>query len=285
MTARLRAAWLSVVAAAALNAVGMPLEGMIAQTVPGVPLWPAVASTATGLALLGLLLLCRRLSLRQLSLIYLLNAAAVASVFYVAAPYYIAGLKDWVPFQGNKLGCIVTALLAPSLPAGLVGIMFHCGAALVQFARLGTEASQQLGYGEPFATVIFAVAGVVTLFFRFARVRFEERLVHAQAEAAAMKRLATACLHIRDLMNTPLQTIECSLALLQAQETSARDAAVYGAIDRAFESMHALSRLLSEHEAAVNWEASGTSFDAERSLKGLLSGITPAHASGVGEPT
>lgn len=81
----------------------------------------------------------------------------------------------------------------------------------------------------------------------------EQRLADTKAEAtAAMKRLARSILQIRDLMNIPLQTIECAMAVMRHSGQTSGEPAVIGSMERAFERLCSLNALLSRREAKAD---------------------------------
>lgn len=135
---------------------------------------------------------------------YVLIAAIVSWVLLSSAPGLAALGPRWVPYQELKLACFVAALVAPTFRSGIAGIAMHGGGAIVQYLTLDAVVRGRMAAGEPLATVTFLVGGFVTLVVRY------RSLMHERA-AEAMASL----LYVRDLMNTPLQTIELGTALLR----------------------------------------------------------------------
>jgi hypothetical protein len=245
---RARAAWWSALAAAALNTLGMGLELLVTRSVPGVPRWPPIASALVGLGLAGVLIAFRRRAGVALgSVCFVVNATAISAALWVLNPTFAAHPHGWWPFQETKLGCLTVALLAPDLPVGLLSVLIHAGAAVVQWWTFAPEVRAGLALGEPWATIAFAVFGALLLVHRRRQIALERVASRAQAEAATYERLARAFMAVRDLANTPLQTIYVCARLVEMRAPGLRDVA--SRIDASAESLRRLNEILDEHEA------------------------------------
>jgi hypothetical protein len=202
--------------AALVNLTGLPLELLIGRDIPGIPNWPAYLSMAVGFAVLSVLFLTRKRQSWELAVaLFLINGLAVVTALFLRDPYYAATGAAWVPFQASKLGCLIAALLAPGFWAGGVMIGLHAGSSVLAYALFPEALKGGLALGEPVATIAFGLAGLLTLVSRFRRIQIEERLVRTQALALETERFARTVLWMRDMMNTPLQVIEFSVALLR----------------------------------------------------------------------
>src|SRR6185295_13493627 len=119
-------------------------------------------------------------------------------------------------FQASKLGCLVSAMVAPGFGVGLTSILAFCLSAFIQFQFFfppGIKANVDVA--EPWPIFAFGLAGILALVYRFRRVQLEQKFARVQAQNFAIKQLASAFLNIRDLMNTPLQVIELSTRILR----------------------------------------------------------------------
>jgi hypothetical protein len=183
-----------------------------------------------------------------------LNAGAVSfalCLVYAYSPYFAAGDKSWVPFQASKLGAMVAGLLAPGFTIGLVGIGLHAGSSVVQFLSFPREMQAPWIGEEPWATLAFGLAGVFVLVLRFRIRQLEMERIEAQAEAEATRRLALSFLELRDLMNTPLQSIELATALLR-EEIDEGDP-IPDLIERSSEKLRQIAEMLKRYEHAIEW--------------------------------
>src|SRR5271170_242392 len=95
-----KTAWRNAIVAVVLNIVGMPFELAIVHTVPNAPQWPALASIAAGVVLLGVLFVRRRTPSAAVgNLVFLLNVAAIVTALWVIDLAYASSGRSWVPFQ------------------------------------------------------------------------------------------------------------------------------------------------------------------------------------------
>ena len=260
-----RTALIGTAAAAAINSTGMLVELALVRSIPGMPPWPTLAASAFGILLLGLLVIRRHSpTIRFCSVIYLLNTFAVAAALYLTHPYYAALGPKWVPFQANKLACLLTALLAPTMGVGLASITVYAGAAVLQFFLFSPEIKGALAIGEPWATLAFAIGGLFLLWYRIRRQRLETVLVHARAEMGTATRLARTFLQLRDLSNTPLQTIVLTTEMLETDHPEIQTE--LGRISRAAKRLEEINHALTSDYDPLIWGADELSFDSNELL-------------------
>jgi hypothetical protein len=246
-------AWTSAVWSCALNVLGMPLELLVGRGVPDMPNWPAYASMALGLVLFAVLMARRRgLSARWCSTAFVVNALSIVVALWIRDDAYARVHDHWAPFQANKLGGLVVALLAPELWAGVVCVVAYAGSALAHWALFPPAVRHHLAVGEPWPTIIFGLFAFVLLGYHVRRLALEREVTRVHAVLA-----------VRDLANTPLQIIELSASLLRAG--TADPETNLDRIDRAAARLRDLNQILAEQEAAPGW--SDASFDALRVLR------------------
>ena len=262
---RARLAWRGSLLAAILNAVGSPLELVVARDVPGIPRWPALAAAAIGVVLLVYLVRGRERPTRAgAAVTMIVNTAAIVTLLVINNQHWAALGPHWAPFQANKLGAITIGLLTPEIPVGLVCICGYAGSAVVQFLSFPPSVREQLTRGEPVTTCIFAAFGVIILVVGTRRYALERRLLEQEHEAAALEQLARALLAVRDFANTPLQTIEAAMTLARLKHPEAHEP--LARIEHALERLRGLNRVLAHHEQHIRWEKGAESFDALEEL-------------------
>ncbi len=259
------AAW-----AAALNILGMPILTASNRDVPGVPATSQVVSALIGVGLLAFLLARRKnVTVRACSVAFLINTASIATTLFVVNQQLAERAPHWAPFQPNKLGALVVALLAPEAWVGVVSIAAYVVPALVQLASFSPAVRARLAVGEPWATIAFGVFGLALLAYHLRRIDIERRMTASHADALAKERMARSLLAIRDLSNTPLQTIELSLALLRVGGGASEKtrASAFERVERALHRLRDLNRLLSERVEQMSWSPDHESFDSEERLR------------------
>jgi hypothetical protein len=259
-----RIAWFSAMLATAIGIVGMLLELAGGRHVLGMPDWPAFVSLAVSASVFGALVAQRsRKNIRFASVAFVVNAAAISFALLVRDPYY-AQAGDWLPFQANKLGCVLAALLAPQLWSALVGVGLHTASAGLVLASVDVELHQQIVF-EPMGTVTFALVGVVLTLYRQRRLALERHVATVHAETVAAQQLARISLAVRDLANTPIQTLELCSAILQQRFPGAAN--ILALQDRALARLTELGALLQRYEANLTWDHDATSLDAVAELE------------------
>jgi len=231
----------------------MVLEWLIQREIAGTTWWPLLASGLVGLAILGALVAARsRPSLRLGAAAFLLNAAAVSAALWLSQADGHASGRFWRPFEANRLGALTVALLAPGRATGVVAIVGYVAAVLVQYHLLPDGARQQLPMEEPWATIGYGAFAVVLLSYRLRGLTLARDVARRCAEAVALERVTQASLALRDLANTPLQTLGLSLALLQARQSA--PAPVLDRMERALQRLQALGHTLTKPEFALSGE-------------------------------
>jgi hypothetical protein len=233
----------------------MLLELAIIRKIPGISPEPAAVSAFIALMLLTVLFLKRKTpSVKWASLIYLVNTASVVTMLLSTNLQFAVSERFWEPFQASKLGCLISAMVAPGFWVGLLSILAFSMGALLQYEfYFPPEVKAQVASAEPWPIVAFGLAGILALIYRFRRARLEHELARIQAQNFAMKRMANAFLNIRDLMNTPLQVIEFSVDLLRKQNTLANP--TIDRIERSVRRLREINSVLVQHEKEIEWRS------------------------------
>jgi hypothetical protein len=156
----------------------------------------------------------------------------------------------WDPFEGNKVAALACALLAPpSIAVGLVIIGGFAASALIHFAMMSEAARASMAAGEPFTTLAYTGIAVAIFVYRLRSVALEDEVSRAHAEAALMHEVALISLAVRDLANTPVQTLEVLRGLLL--KPGADLSVIEQRMTRALDRLNELQSLLSRYETAA----------------------------------
>ena len=249
-----RDAWFGATVAALFNALGMLLEFAVVRKIPGISAKPAGISAFVALLLLMVLFTRRKTpSVQGASIIYLVNTASVITVLLLTNLQFAVSERNWEPFQAAKLGCLISAMVAPGFWVGLASILAYFLSALLQFeVFFPPEIKAQVAATEPWPMLAFALAGVFALVYRFRGAQLEQELARIEAQNFAIKQLAQAFLNIRDLMNTPLQVIELSIDLLR--KSNDPNKRIIERIDRSMERLREINSVLIQHENEIEWQ-------------------------------
>lgn len=167
--------------------------------------------------------------------------------------------SSWAPFQGHKLMVLAQALFAPPiLYAGITGTVIIGFMALLQYFLFGYVQKERAVGGEPWITLVFAVFGIVLFLIRMRAAVLEDK-------QQKMKSLLRA-FALKDLTNTPLQTIAMNAELLLTRHPE--EAEPLMRIDRSVEKISTIGRLADETVARSEKSIQGgLSFDAEKILR------------------
>jgi hypothetical protein len=258
-------AWRGAVVAVALNLIGMPVELAIQRKHPAMPVWPPIVSMAAAGVLLGILLIRRRRrSLALANAVFLVNLAVIVAALWMIARYPGAE-TTWNPFQEFELGMVTCAILAPELWIGLAGILVYASSSLILLATIDPHALQPVG--EPWATIAFVAFSTILLGYRLKQAMLERRIVVERVRLEATERLAIVLLAVRDLSNTPLQTI--ALAADVARTRHPDLAPFMDRIDRSIARMRDLDQTLRQHEHVVKWSEEASLDAVELTRRGL----------------
>ncbi len=259
-------AWQGATASAALNVIGMPINLALGRSIPGMPAWPSLASIGVGAVLLVYLRVFRASpSVQRASFAFLVNNSVISLALWVTSGHFAAAVDHWVPFQASKLAVLTVALLAPAeLYVGVTTILIFTIPPLVKLWTFSPAVRSKLPVGEPFAMVAFGAFALFLLAYRLRRHALEVELLKSHAEAVALEASAGRFLAIRDMANTPLQTLEINAALL-ADVSEARPYA--DRIRRSVARLREWHGMLDAESARVRWSPEQEGFDPVEVMK------------------
>lgn len=249
--------WHGTALAAALNLIGMSGDLAISRSVGGVPWWPNAAAMGLSVVVLTLLVGGHHGRRVTAAAFLALNLGIVGALWVTDAHY--ATVPTWVPFRPHQLGIFAVALLAPPiLWVGIVSIALFAGSAALQFLTFPPEVRLR-SPGELWVLLIYGVFGVAVLVYRLQRLDSERARLRAESDAAAMRRVARSFMALRDLANTPLQTLVVAVALLREEHPELEP--TLERMERALSRLRESTELLSRYDQHLRWDPSDTSFD------------------------
>jgi len=262
-------AWRGAFVAAALNAVGMSVDFLLARDIATMPIYPFAMSALVGIGLIVFLLIRRqRATVRLGSAAFLANTVAVLGALWITSGYWATTGRAWTPFQANKLGALTVPMLAPQLGVGLASIAGFAAIAIGKFYFLDPDIQRGFPVGEPWFILVYALFGAVLLIYRLRGMAMEREMLRVQAEAAAAQQLARTFLRLRDYTNTPIQTIAFTTELLRAKHHDLKP--ILDRLERAVDKLTELSDALTGYENAHKWSPGDESLDATMMDKQLF---------------
>jgi hypothetical protein len=168
----------------------------------------------------------------------------------------------WVPYEPNKLSALTLAMIAPpGWATGITGILMFVGSAVVHQLVFSEAARAHQAAGEPFGVIAYGVFAVVLLGFRQRGHIMREELARARSEKLALERVARVAITLRDLANSPVQTLELVRQELIVDAPHLR--VLEGRMKRALQQLRKLNDVLMRYQDAVPWDAQGHAFEDE----------------------
>lgn len=168
----------------------------------------------------------------------------------------------WVPYEPAKLSVLTLAVIAPpGWATGAVAIAMFVGSSLLHHLLLDDPIRARMSAGEPFAIIAYGVFALVLLGFKQRSYALRLELQRARAEKVAIERVARVAMALRDLANTPVQTLELIRQQLLAVDPQWRRQT--DRMGRALERLRRLNDLLGPYQAAVTWDDEGRALERE----------------------
>jgi hypothetical protein len=204
------------------------------------------------------------------------SSRACDIAFIIATTPFTVGM--WLPqthdVQGGELLepmlnhhflLLGIAVVAPSWRSGSAMIVVFTGHAIALWQWLVAAGTSSPALDrEPWFSLFFGACAAMLLFTRERRRRLEQRLATAEARAQMLARVSRILLALRDRANTPLQTLEVALAMLEQGHDSP---ATLPMMRRALERLVTVQRALAVTQPAAD---DLVPQDLEGSLRQLL---------------
>jgi hypothetical protein len=204
--------------------------------------------------------------------LFLLVLVPTAVMAWMVDDARAAQSAHWVPYEPSKLSALTLAIIAPpGWPIGMVAILMFVGSALVHHLLLANAFRERMWAGEPFGILAYGLFALVVLGFKQRSYTLRGELEHERSEKLALERVARVAMALRDLANTPVQTLEL---VRQKLLTDAPQLGVQTEImGRALERLRRLNDILAPYQSAVVWDGEETTVERE-----ILSAKAPLSA-------
>lgn len=258
-------AWQASFTLAIVSLVAGVVAGVVAYRLFGAVPWHDAQAGVT--AALAIALLLPRGARRRSYYLAIFAALTASQLAMVTGNQLLPGSAwPFPPLIGHKLLLFGVAILAVSTRLGLALIALIAASAVALASLLPVPPRFEL------STTLAISLGAVALLLHRARARRLERdsLARDRARATA-HHMAGTLLALRDLANTPLQTLQLSSELLSRRYP---DDPTCQAMQRALDQLGRLNDLLATEEERLGlegggreWSDGGASFDAERELE------------------
>lgn len=142
--------------------------------------------------------------------------------FWLSEAYHVALGRFDQPFVGPKLMFFVISALCPTRPRWLAPALLTgmCIEIAGMWMLLGfADVPAVIATGEPWISVSYAILACFLFASRVHWMHLHEELAHARAETRMLHTTNQAFVAVQDLANTPLQSLEIALALMERRSS------------------------------------------------------------------
>jgi hypothetical protein len=216
-----------------------------------VPVWPWYVAVATSAVTAAAPAGRRSLGPRGTAFAMLACTASILTASAASNWWLAAAGLHFEAFSAFKATALTIALVAPRPRWVGHAVLAACG--LVPIALYLTyppAIRAAFPVQEPWATLLCAAIALIVLRSRLEAHRLERELARVVAERDANEESERLFTGLRDLTNTPLQTIEIVAALLRGQHIPTAEAAV--TLEHALARLRELSKTLRDAQDAAN---------------------------------
>jgi hypothetical protein len=248
------------------------LIGVVGTAIGTVGYWPVSTIAVRLVQALGLLVSGTALSILQTrrqpysqtlsKALFLIVLVPTVAMIWMVDDAVAAHSSYWVPFEPSKLSVLTLAIIAPpGWTTGLLGILLFIVSALLHQLLFPSVLRAHEATSEPFGILAYGTFSLLLLGFRQRGLAMREELARARAERLALERLARVAIALRDLANSPVQTLELvrQELLIVAPELRVHT----DRMRRALAQLRRLNEVLAPYEPAVSWEDRGHAFEDE----------------------
>jgi hypothetical protein len=259
-------AWRSARAMTATAFVGMFISTIAWHVIKGGVVWHWLLATAIAAAGLGFVLARRQMSIAvsagcALAVVGAAMAASSLSTHDLAVNGY-----RFEAFMAYKLAAFMAAIIAPyPFWIGYLIMAVTMVAPVVQYFLMPDALRQAFSVQEPWLTTVIGAMALFVLVHRMRALAAERAMVRVHADKNTSDQIARLFLAMRDLTNTPLQSIALTSALLEQEHLDRHEAARH--LDKALARLRELTAVLAKYDHVVDWSTTEASFDAVKDLE------------------
>ena len=264
-------AWRSAVWASALDLGCGVLGALVFRRTAWLPVWTMLQFAGVGALTLLVLLWWRRAPrVVCLALFSLDVASALVTSLAGANGSAHAGQMGQI-YQSLETGLFVIAILSPSARLGAAWIAIFTAAPFVQFSGWPEAIRRTMLLLDLWLIPMYGAIAEVLLSYRRRSLRLQRLLSDARADRLTLEHLARVSLALRDLANTPLQTLTTGVDLLRRKLGAQQ--VVLQSMEHALLRLHDLKRALAPFEQHVEWRPREESFDAVAQIEQMAADL------------
>ncbi len=180
------------------------------------------------------------------TLLFALNLVPVYAALWISEAVLASRGTLWVPFQPHGLSSLTIAILTPPIRrVGVPTILLPAILAALQFETFSGDQQALLppnSLYEPWVSAIFAE---VLYFYKLHTFRIADFAAARETEAQLMRKTTRTILAIKDLANSPIQSLTVDAEILK--ELHPEDSPVARRIGKSAFQLRQLNRILDEY--------------------------------------
>lgn len=199
-----------------------------------------------------------RLSL-DLALLALPAIPVLVMNWFLAGERAAQGLPVELFVREASASAIYALAAPPRAIASLVPIAAFTAESLLAYLTARGSHPEQLPLWQPWTSLLYGACMALLAVYRGHRQRREIATTVKLEQAEALQHLSRSYLAVRDLVNTPLQTLRVSAHLLGERYPAEHE--VVGAMERAVKRLDELNHVLADEASAVEWSPGTEAFD------------------------
>lgn len=179
---------------------------------------------------------------------YMLSELAIRIAAFSVAIFLLSTIVYAISYTSSKLSI---QILRAACVLSSIGVSFY------PFIRSGVPLTMLSPY---MAFVTIGVLSTFSVTWLFGLVELA-REAFQRAESATLRNMARAFLQLRDLMNTPLQTMEFSVAILRSGPGDEKT--IVRRMENALLQMRRINLALAQYEKHIDWQQNDDFFNVE----------------------
>jgi len=174
--------------------------------------------TVIALGVAGALARTRRvLSARACDIAFAIVVAPFLVGIWLPQTYDLQHGRLFEPMLAHHFLMLGIAVVAPSTRSGTVWLLVFTAHALVLGYTLSLGVATPSLEREPWFTLFFGAIAGMLLYARVRRHDLEQRLAASEERARTLAQVSQVLLALRDRANTPLQTLQVAISLLEPE--------------------------------------------------------------------
>jgi hypothetical protein len=222
---------------------------------------PAILTVQLFALLAGLVLMStfvfrrREPTITAAAITFFFLTAITLLALWLANSAFSSETRPWAPFLGHRAFVFISAIIAPPrMSLGVIGVLLYGLAAVAQYLSWPESVRANIVvHPEPWNTLAFVFYALILFALKLRAIQLETRMTRARIRLFVAKRFARRILALKDLTNSPLQTLTMISFLLRSHHPE--DKELIDCLDRCVERLVDVNRLVQEGDEHLSKRA------------------------------